>query len=78
VSEQRNECPDCQCEMQPIKLLDATYPGFGDKGAGHVETAYAAADATAKGFTHSIPKAGTVKAKICPTCGRILLHGSSP
>ena len=74
MAELRNNCPDCNHEMHPIKLIDATDQGLGH-GIGHVELSYAAPDAVASQFTRTITKRGTVKAKICPECGRIILHG---
>ena len=71
-------CPDCDSTMHPIKLLDATNLGMGTEGIGHVEQAYAAINAEASWVTKTVPKAGTVRANICPQCGRIVLHGSSP
>lgn len=71
----RNTCPDCESELQPIKLLDATDPGMGGQGIAHVEIAYAAAHAEASFLTRTVPRLGAVKAKLCPTCGRILLYG---
>jgi len=61
--------------MQPVKLLDATNPGLSQEGIGHVELSYAAPDASASFFLRTIPKSGTVRAQICPECGRIVLHG---
>jgi hypothetical protein len=61
--------------MQPIKLIDATHPGFDSGGIRHVELAYSAPDAHASLFLGRIPKLGTVKGMICPECGRIVLHG---
>ncbi len=77
MSNQRTNCPDCEAELRPIKLLDATNQGMSSEGTGHVEQAYAVENARASWFTQSVPKTGTVKAKICPGCGRIILFGSS-
>ena len=76
MPEPRITCPDCETELHPIKLLDATNLGLGTEGIGHVETCYAAESAEASWYTKTVPKAGVVKAKICPACGRIVLHGS--
>lgn len=75
MPETNSTCPDCHAEMQPIKLLDATSLGFTHRAVGHTELAYAAPDAIPSAFSRSVPKAGTVKAKICPECARIILHG---
>ncbi len=64
--------------MQPIRLLDATQPGFAAEGVAHTDLSYAAPDASASFFFRAVPKAGTVKAKICPKCARIVLHGEKP
>ena len=77
MSNKRTNCPDCEVELRPIKLLDATNQGMGSEGVGHVEQAYAAENAQASWYTQTVPKSGTVKAKICPECGRIILFGSS-
>jgi len=55
--------------MEPIKLLDA---GFG--GLRREVLKYAAHDARVA-FTGTIEPLGTVKARMCPVCGRITLHG---
>ena len=76
MTQSRSTCPDCEIELQLIKLLDATNLGMSSEGIGHVEQAYAAANAEASWYTKSVPKAGKVQAKICPQCGRIILFGS--
>jgi hypothetical protein len=73
--EPRNTCPDCESELQPIKLLDATDTGMGGHGISHTELSYAAPDSAASFFTRTVPRLGTVQGKICPDCGRILLFG---
>lgn len=75
MSEARTQCPDCQTELQPIKLLDATDTGMGGHGISHTEVSYAAPDSAASLFTRTVPRLGTVQARICPQCGRILLYG---
>ncbi len=76
MTEQRNHCPDCEFELQPIKLLDATDTGMGGQGIGHTELSYAAPDSAASMFTRTVPRLGVVLAKICPECGRIILFGN--
>ncbi|MCH5373069.1 MAG: hypothetical protein JJ992_03770 [Planctomycetes bacterium] len=61
--------------MQPIKLLDATDTGMGGQGISHTELSYAASDSVASFFTRTVPRLGTVHARICPECGRIVLYG---
>ena len=77
--ERRGTCPDCENELQPIKLLDATQ-GSGPDGAGsdHIEISFAAPDAKRSFFFGRTPRLGVVKGFICPGCGRILLYGVSP
>ena len=70
----RNTCPDCEVELQAIKIIDATSPGPSDKGIAHVELSYSAPDAKPSFFQHAIKREGTVEAKVCPKCGRILLY----
>jgi predicted RNA-binding Zn-ribbon protein involved in translation (DUF1610 family) len=66
-------CPDCQTAMVVIKLIDA------GKTTGlelpHRELQYAAGDAAPSGWTGRFPIAGVVRARMCPECGRITLHG---
>ena len=61
--------------MQPIKLIDATQKLGDQEGRQHVELSYAAPEATPSVFSGKIPRLGVVKARICPSCGRILLYG---
>jgi hypothetical protein len=68
-------CSECQLEMHPIKLLDATDSGMGGQGIAHTELSYAAMDSVASFFTRTIPRLGTVQAMMCPECGHISLHG---
>jgi hypothetical protein len=68
-------CPGCDLEMQPIRLLDATGTGMGGQGIAHTELSYAATDSVASLFTRTVPRLGTVHARMCPECGRILLYG---
>jgi RNase P subunit RPR2 len=70
----RTTCPDCNEELQPIKIIDATSPGPSDKGIAHVELSYSAPDAKPSFFSHAIPREGTIKANLCPKCGRVLLY----
>jgi hypothetical protein len=75
MTDPRTNCPDCQTELQPIKLLDATDTGMGGHGISHTDLSYAAPDSAASLFTRTVPRLGTVQAKICPHCGRIILYG---
>ena len=68
LSSKRN-CPDCGSKLERIKLID-------DGGeAGQREQRYAAADSS-RGFLFGrIKTEGVVTARMCTTCGRIVLHG---
>ncbi len=68
-------CPECELEMHPIKLLDATDSGMGGQGIAHTELSYAAVDSVASFFTRTIPRLGVVQARMCPECGHINLYG---
>jgi len=78
MAEVTRSCPDCECTLRPIRMLDATYPGmllrYG-KGGMHVTLSYAAPGARASWFTGTVPCEGVVRGWICPECGRILLYG---
>ena len=67
-------CPDCDEQLHPIKIIDATYPGASREGIQHVELSYAAVGAKPSFFTGSLKKEGTIRAMLCPRCGRILLY----
>jgi hypothetical protein len=75
---ERSKCPDCEGDLVNIKLLDATDSSRAGEGTGHVELTYAAPAAAASFFTRTVAKSGTVKAKLCNQCGRILLYASRP
>lgn len=74
--ESKFECRDCGSAMQPIKLIDATDgPGWDKEGVQHVELGYASPDANRSFFMGKIERIGSVKGRICPDCGRMLLYG---
>jgi hypothetical protein len=75
---ERTTCPDCNGDLYNIKLLDATESTRSGEGVSHVALSYAAPEASASFFTRSIAKSGTVHAKLCNQCGRILLYASHP
>jgi hypothetical protein len=64
----RTNCPDCGETLQPIKLIDHT------RSVIDAELSYTAADAR-QGWFGGFPVAGTVCARMCSGCGRILLYG---
>lgn len=66
--ETKTECPDCRSPMQPIKLIDEGHYQF------HHELRYTAAESK-RSCSGMYPVAGTVKATMCPSCGRIVLRG---
>ena len=76
MSGERSTCPDCETELQPVKITDATDRAFGE-GTYRVELTYAAHEAQAPlgGFLGGIPPLGIVEGRICPKCGRIILYG---
>jgi hypothetical protein len=72
-----SKCPDCESSLQPIKLIDATQKMGDQEGRQHVELSYAASDAKPSFFSGKISRLGVVRARICPSCGRILLYGEA-
>lgn len=62
-------CPDCGAPLRRIKLIDRT-------GESHVHDllSYAAADAELGWFICRFEEAGRVGARMCTSCGRILLY----
>jgi len=68
MTQKTTNCPDCETEMQVIKLIDNT-------ALGHTEIAYAAGDAKPDKWMAQYPKKGNLVAKMCPLCGRVLLFG---
>jgi len=62
-------CPDCGTALEPIKLIDHAH------GGGHAEIQYAPDDARRGFWLGQFPIAGIVRAKMCPSCGRITLRG---
>ncbi|MBN2590319.1 MAG: hypothetical protein JXA96_10690 [Sedimentisphaerales bacterium] len=70
----RTTCPDCNEELQPIKIIDATLRSAGGSGHGHVELSYSAVDAERSLFMGAFKREGTIQGKLCPKCGRILLY----
>jgi hypothetical protein len=73
--ENRTECPDCQAELNDIKIVDATGRAL-DSGISHVELSFASPMAGQSTYTGTIPISGPVKAKLCSGCGRIFLYTS--
>jgi hypothetical protein len=62
----RATCPECYSLLQPIKLVD--HSNEPDR-----ELEYAAGDAQRRWFLGQFPIAGKVRARMCPSCGRIVL-----
>ena len=70
----RTTCPDCNEELQAIKMIDATHCSPLDfSGHQHVELSYSSIHAKT-GFFYDMKKEGTVQGRLCPKCGRILLY----
>jgi hypothetical protein len=67
MTQQRTTCPDCQTQMRPIKLIDSAYDT-------HELLGYAAGEAERSWFLGKYKEAGKVAARMCPACGRIILH----
>ena len=76
MSKSQATCPDCNVELEPIKLIDATEKNF-QEGCFRVDLTYAARDTKAPLFFGGIQPKGKVEGNICPKCGRILLYGRS-
>lgn len=62
-------CPECESELQPIKLIDCR-----DINEPSQELGYAAHDAQPSWFVGRYPEAGKVSGMMCPQCGRIILR----
>ncbi len=75
VRPKKRDCPDCQQELRPIRIVDATERGSLGKGSVHVDLSYATHYAEASFFSGTIPTEGVVRGLICPQCGRIVLYG---
>jgi hypothetical protein len=73
--ESRHNCPDCQGQLQSIRIVDATERAMGS-GVAHVELAYASMSATQSDLTATIPISGVVRGKLCTQCGRIYLYAT--
>jgi hypothetical protein len=72
----RTECPECQSPLDVIRLIDATDRAMG-AGVGHVDLAFASANAQSSSMTGTMPTSGVVKAKLCSGCGRIYLYATT-
>ncbi len=70
----KRSCPECETEMRPVKLLDATHSRPVKTGGAHVEFSYAAPDSKPSFWMKAIPREGTIMAMLCPGCGRTLLY----
>ena len=69
MAQPRTGCPDCHTEMRPIKLIDST-----GENPMHQQLTYAVADSEQSWFLGKFKVAGKVAARMCPACGRIILH----
>ena len=62
--------PDCEGELKPVRILDAT------QANGHQMTLqYAEIDAKPSAILQKVPSSGTVKGYMCKECKRIFLYG---
>ncbi len=73
MTDKLKKCPDCERNLQPIKLLDATNV-WRSEPMGFFEPLYTSPDAREKLFK-KMPIQGIVKGWICDECNRILLYG---
>lgn len=64
----KTTCPDCDSEMRPITLIDT-----GDDNV-QQKLGYAIGEPERSWFLGRYAEAGKVNAKMCPTCGRIILY----
>jgi len=69
----RTRCPDCDGQLEPITLLDATTKVR--RGHAHVLLAYGPARTTRKGPLDSLEQSGVIFGMRCQDCGRVLLYG---
>lgn len=69
-------CPECSTELRQVKILDATHNLPVATGGAHVELSYAALDSKPSFFMKAIPREGTIRAMLCPDCGRTLLYAN--
>ncbi len=67
-------CPECGASLQAVRVLDATHSLPAKTGGAHVDLSYASPDAKASLFTKAIPRQGTLRAMMCPDCGRTLFY----
>ena len=72
MEETDKKCPDCGGDMRAIKIFDnARYGSRPTPG----KLNYTAPEAKPSYWTGRFPVEGTVSARMCTECGRILLYG---
>ncbi len=69
------QCGDCKLDLEMIRVIDATQPGFDRSGAMHVDLQYAPIDASQGWFTRTVKGTSPITGMICPQCRRISLFG---
>lgn len=69
-----HKCRDCNLDLELIRILDATEPGY-NSGTGHVDLHYAPVHAGSSWFTGRVKGAEPITGMICPKCRRISLFG---
>jgi len=69
------QCSDCQIQLEPIRVLDATHPGVSGDGSKHTDLRYAPIDARAAWYSGTVREASPITGMICPSCRRISLFG---
>jgi len=55
-------------------VIDATHDLPRKTGGAHVDLSYASLDAKPSFFMKAIPREGTLRAMLCPDCGRTLFY----
>lgn len=63
----RSSCPDCGTRLEAIQIIDRS-------NEPDQELQYAAGDAPRGWILGRFPILGRVRARLCPACGRIVLH----
>ena len=62
------KCPDCECAMKGIRLIDK------NRDSSHSTLDYAAADAQPGRWFGRFTIEGQIEGLMCDSCGRVLLY----
>lgn len=68
-------CPDCGAPLEVIEILDATSSDLRHQAGGHVRLRYTTPDAPADLLSGDVATVGSVEARMCTGCRRVLLYG---